>query len=264
MSLTLTSNASSFRAPALWGIYLKETHYELLKLVRHHSYLFSIIGIPIGLFLLFGVAHTETMLHGYPITRYLIASYSCFGGMGAAMFAVGGGLAYERGHGWLELKRASPMPTFAYLFAKLVSSVVFGELIAMILLAIGASVIDLQMSAWDIAHFMLAVAGGVMAFAAIGTFVGLLLAPGSAAGMINLIYLPLALCGGLWMPLEALPNWLQAIAPILPSYHFSRLALHTLGYFNESEALSWGWLALYTLVFAAAGTWLFRRQEAAR
>lgn len=264
MHLTLADNLAPPRAQSLWTIFRKEAYYELLKLVRERSYLFSIVGIPIGLYLLFGVAHTDTMLHGYPITRYLIASYACFGSMGAAMFAVGGGLAYERGHGWLELKRAAPMPTFAYLFAKLVACLVFGELIAVTLLGIGACVIDLQMSPWMIAHFMLAVAGGVLSFACLGSFVGLLLAPGSASGMINLIYLPMALCGGLWMPLEVLPNWLQAIAPLLPSYHFSRLTLHTLGYFNEPELRSWLMLGVYALGFALAGAWLFRRQEAAR
>jgi ABC-2 type transport system permease protein len=95
-------------------------------------------------------------------------------------------------------------------------------------------------------------------------FAGLLLAPSSAAGMMNLIYLPLALCGGLWMPLEVLPEWLQGIAPLLPSYHFSRLALHTLGYFNESEGRSWAMLAGYALVFALAGASVFRKQEASR
>jgi ABC-2 type transport system permease protein len=260
----MASPSIQANAPQLLSIYLKEARYELLRLVRDKSYLLSIIGVPVGLFLLFGVANGRAELHGYPLARYLISSYACFGSMGAAMFGIGAGLAYERGHGWLELKRASPMPNFAYLFAKLIAALAFGELITTMLLLIAATVIDLQMSAWNIVHFMLAIAGGVTAFASIGMFVGLLLAPSSAAGMINLIYLPLALCGGLWMPLEVLPEWFQAIAPLLPSYHFSRLTLHTLGYFNDPEARSWAMLVGYAVVFALAGASVFRRQEVSR
>ena len=103
-----------------------------------------------------------------------------------------------------------------------------------------------------------------MAFASIGVFAGLLMPPSSAASLINFIHLPLSLCGGLWMPLEVLPNWLQSLAHVLPSYYFSRLALHALGYFDESESLAWLIFAAYAIVFSVLSAWVFRRQESAK
>ena len=259
----------SMRAPATMSaqqtmqIYMKELKYELTKLLRERSYIFSIFGFPIAFFVVFGLANDGQLFHGYPVTRYLIASYSCFGAMGAALFAIGGGLAAERGNGWLELKRASPMPIHAYLFSKLCASVLFAITLALILLGIASLSINLQMSVLDGLHFLLAVAGGAITFASLGVLMGLLM-PANAGGMINFVYLPLSLCGGLWMPLEMLPVWLQRAAPLLPSYHYSRLTLHTLGYFNESELKSWLILALYALVFSSIAAWLFRRQEATR
>jgi len=38
--------------------------------------------------------------------------------VGAALFGIGVGLAADLGAGWLDLKRASPMPPLAYVLAK--------------------------------------------------------------------------------------------------------------------------------------------------
>jgi ABC-2 type transport system permease protein len=86
--------------------------------------------------------------------------------------------------------------------------------------------------------------------------------PNAAPGVINLVYLPLSFCGGLWMPIEALPHWLQQIAHGLPSFWFARLALGSLGYSSSSALLAWALLGFYTVVFLLTAAFIFRRQEA--
>ena len=92
--------------------------------------------------------------------------------------------------------------------------------------------------------------------------IGLLMPSNAAPGVINLVYLPLSFCGGLWMPIETLPHWLQVVAHGLPSFWFSRLALRTLGYSDSSALLAWALLASYTVVFLLIAAFIFRRQEA--
>lgn len=65
----------------------------------------------------------------------MLAGYCCFGMIGAALFGIGVGLATERAAGWLELKRASPMPAAAYLLAKL--AMAFGVIIFGVLTGLG-------------------------------------------------------------------------------------------------------------------------------
>jgi ABC-2 type transport system permease protein len=84
----------------------------------------------------------------------------------------------------------------------------------------------------------------------------------AAPGVINLIYLPMSFCGGLWMPIEVLPHWLQGVAHGLPSFWFARLALRSLGYIHGSAIVAWALLAFYTVVFLLAAAFVFRRQEA--
>jgi ABC-2 type transport system permease protein len=60
---------------------------------------------------------------------------------------------------------------------------------------------------------------------AIGYFAG----PSSAPAVVNLIYLPLSFASGLWLPVDALPGFLQRLAPALPPYHLGQLALGAVG-----------------------------------
>ncbi|MDM8359092.1 ABC transporter permease [Pandoraea communis] len=244
-------------------VFAKEAQYELLKLVRERAYVFSVIGLPVVFFLVFGIAHPNQRVQGQPVSRYLLASYSAFGAMGAALFAIGVGLVTERSHGWLALKRASPMPTYSYLTAKVVAALAFGELITVTLMALGVVAAGMPISGIEIIRLSVAIAGGVFAFSALGVFLGLILSPGSAVGMINLVYLPLSLCGGLWVPLDMLPKWLKSIAPLLPSYQFSRLTLHALGYPIGAAWSAWGLLFAYGAMFTLLSVWLFRRRELA-
>ncbi len=84
-------------APSLPRIYWNEARFELLKLSRNRSYLFSMIGFPVIFYLLFGVTNKGSVFHGHTIARYLLAGYSCFGAMGSSLFGIGAGLAFERG-----------------------------------------------------------------------------------------------------------------------------------------------------------------------
>ena len=112
-------------APLL-PIFWRETNYEFLKLLRTRSFSLAIIGFPVMFYVLFGIANRSAFSGGIHIAKYMLAGYACFGLIGAALFGIGAGLAGEIAAGWLELKRASPMPAPAYLFAKCASAVAFG------------------------------------------------------------------------------------------------------------------------------------------
>src|SRR6266550_365405 len=122
-------------------IFDKETKYEFLKLMRTKSFSLSTIGFPVMFYLLFGIANRNTFAGNVHIAKYMLGGYACFGLIGATLFGIGVGLAGELAAGWLELKRASPMPAPAYLFAKCASAVAFGLIIVSILTAIAAPAI---------------------------------------------------------------------------------------------------------------------------
>jgi ABC-2 type transport system permease protein len=248
--------------PSLPRVYAKEIRYELIKLARNRAFTLSTTGFPVIFYLMFASMNAHDQYHGQLYSRYLLAGYACFGAMGSALFGIGAGLAHERGHGWLELKRASPMPAGAYLLAKLIASMCFAVVIAILLAGLGTLISGHIISLYEMGKLLLVVVGGVVPFASMGLLLGLFMAPNAAPGIINLFYLPLSFCGGLWMPIEALPHWLQQVAHFLPSYYFSRLALGTLGYSTVSPLLSWSVLAAYTVVLLSLCAYVFHRSEA--
>src|SRR5271154_1360976 len=120
-------------------IFQKETRYEFLKLMRTRSFSLSTIGFPVMFYVLFGVANRNAVAGSVHIAKYMLAGYACFGLIGATLFGIGVGLAGELAAGWLELKRASPMPASAYLFAKCASAVAFGLIIVTLLTILGTA-----------------------------------------------------------------------------------------------------------------------------
>jgi ABC-2 type transport system permease protein len=202
-------------------------------------------------------------MHGQFVAKYLLASYSAFGVVGAALFGIGVGLAGERTSGWLELKRASPMPPLAYLAAKCVAAMAFGLIIASILCVIGTLAAGVHLSATEYIRICaMSVIGGIP-FACMGLLLAMLLPANSAPGIVNLIYLPMSYCAGLWMPISILPKWVQHIAPWLPTYHLGQLLLRVIGYAQPGDTMRHVFALIgFTLLFLGAAWIAFARSEA--
>src|ERR1700727_1420496 len=121
-------------------IYLKEAKYEFLKNLRLRMYTASVLSFPIMFYVLYGlVLYPKQSLAGAPVPAYLIATYGTFGVMGASLFGTAAGLSSDRGLGWLQVKRASPMPPFAYFVAKIVTSMIFSTVIVLALFLLGVT-----------------------------------------------------------------------------------------------------------------------------
>ena len=93
------------------AIYVKEAKYELLKNVRIPVYAISTIAFPLMFYVLFGIVlgRNNAAVRNDNAT-YMLATMGCFGVMAVSLFGFGVSLAIERGQGWLQVKRASPMP----------------------------------------------------------------------------------------------------------------------------------------------------------
>ena len=257
-------NAQIGRSPAHTAtIYLKEAKYEFLKNLRLRMYTASVLSFPIMFYVLFGlVLNAKESIAGMRVPTYLIATYGTFGVMGASLFGTAAGLASDRGLGWLQVKRASPMPPFAYFAAKVVTSMVFSSIIVLVLFALGVFVGGVRMSSSDFARLLGTLVAGSLPFSAMGLAVGYFAGPNSAPPTINLIYLPMSFCSGLWVPFMFLPKVVRQIALVLPPYHLSQLALGVVGAGNhESNAAHWEVLLAFTMICLGIARIGFQRDQ---
>jgi ABC-2 type transport system permease protein len=237
----------------------QETRYEFLKLLRAKAFSLSVIGFPVMFYLIFGATN-----HHIEYARYLLASYSCFGMFGSALFGLGAGVAMERAQGWLELKQASPMPRIAYLIAKTVSCAAIAMITVAILLVIGFTLGGVTMTALEVVKLIGVTLAGAIPFAAMGLLISFILPPNAGPGFINLFYLPMSFASGLWMPIDILPHWIQKLAPALPTYHYAQIALNIFGYAQPGTSMLTHWEALigFTCLLLGAAWLVFTRSEA--
>ena len=252
------------RSPAHTAtIYLKETRYEFLKNLRLRMYTASVLSFPIMFYILFGlVLNAHEAIGGTGVPIYLIATYGTFGVMGASLFGTAAGLASDRGLGWLQVKRASPMPPFAYFAAKVVTSMVFSTIIVLALFTLGIGLGGVKMPLVMFAKLLGTLVLGSLPFSAMGLAVGYFAGPNSAPPTINLIYLPMSFCSGLWVPFMFLPKVVRQIALVLPPYHLSQLALGVVGAgTHESVTAHWEVLAAFTMICLGIARIGFQRDQ---
>lgn len=233
-------------------VYGTEAKCEFLKALRLPAYVIPTLAFPLLFYIMFGLLFGgKQMLGGVAVRAYLLVSYGSFGVIGASMFAFGVGVAAERGYGWLQLKRASPMPPLAYFAAKTAMSMLFSTIVVLALFALAAALggVRLPSATWiELAAVLIA---GSIPFCALGLAIGYLAGPSSAPAIVNLIYLPMAFCSGLWIPLPFLPKFLQRSAPFLPPYHLAQLAQQVVAgqHWGRSSMLHLAALAGFTALF---------------
>ena len=246
------------------AIFAKESKYELLKNIRIPVYAISTIAFPLMFYVLFGIVlgRNNAAVRNDNAT-YMLATMGCFGVMAVSLFGFGVSLAIERGQGWLQVKRASPMPIAAYFFAKLFAAVVFSTVIMSLLLTVGMAFGGVRLPAAMAAQLIGILVAGSIPFGAMGLAIGYFAKPNSAPAVVNLIYLPMSFCSGLWIPLFLLPHGLQTFAKFLPAYHMSQLALGAVG-MTPQPGPAWGHveaLIAFTMICLGLAAWGYRKDE---
>jgi len=249
----------------LLRIYRIETKCEVLKLVRTPVYVFTTLLFPLIFYVFFGLAMGRSTSAGaFPIARYLLATYGTFGVVAASLYGFGIGLAVERGMGWLEIKQASPAPPVAHLAAKTTACLLLSAGVIVLLFALGAIAGGVRIPAAQWLLLAGSLTLGAAPFCAMGLAIGYFAGPKSAPAIVNLIYMPMAFCSGLWIPIDFLPRALQQGAVALPTYHLAQIGLAILnGPVRGAVAGHVGALVGFTLLFVGIA-WLGHRREQER
>lgn len=228
MSPSLQTLRLDIGRPSVARIYLAEAASELVRVIRNPSFAAPTLAFPLVFYVMFAIVLPGQWSEMHKAT-YLLATYGVFGVIGPALFGFGVGLAMERQQGWLELKRVSPMPTGAYFFAKIAMSLAFA-LTTLLLLSSAAVLfggVHITLGTWlKLVGTLLL---GTIPFCALGLWIGTLVKGQSAVAVVNLVYLPMSILSGLWIPLMVFPPIMQKLAVIWPAWHLSQMALGIIG-----------------------------------
>lgn len=220
---------------------------EVVRLLRNKRVLIFSMLMPAVLLLIFGGLYKKDALNGVGAAAYLMVSMGLFGSMTAAIGS-GGTIAVERGIGWNRQLRLTPLPSSSYIATKVVLSLLMALPPLLLTWIIGASALDVRLSA---STWLLITVGawlGAIPFAALGLLVGYLAKPDSVQQISGLLYMLLAAFGGIWVPAEQMPQLMHRIAEWTPAYWTGQVARSPLFHASLDAHGIWimlGWTALF-------------------
>lgn len=248
------------RTPAVLPVLRSETGEGLRAILREPAALFFSVLMPVAFYALFtGVFGQQRGPDGTPFAVTSLAGYGAFGVVSVMLLNPGISVAEDRTRGWLRVKKVSATPIAVVLAARVLAALPYavGVVLAMSAVSVLLAGPVLDLGTWT--RLVLALLVGGLPFALFGLAVGFVASSGTAAAVLNAVLFPMVLASGLWIPLELLPGFLQAVAPFLPTYHLARLAAAPLTGGPWLGPLSA--LLLTTAVGAVLAGWAYRRMR---
>ena len=226
---------------------------------RNTRFILFTLALPLVMYLLFNGLYgnqTETG-SAISVSEYLMVSMATYGGMGAAINA-GARIAIERQTGWNRQLRLSALTPRGYMFSKsIVSLLVALPAIVLVFLA-GVTIGHVRMPAMTWLEAGVGVWLALIPFAVIGLALGFLGTVESVQPLTVLVYMGMAILGGLWFPVDQLSSFLQGLAKVLPSYWTAEVGRDVLaGQAVPVQGVAV--LAAWTLALAALGALAYRR-----
>ena len=119
-----TRRAATSALPAL-APFLAYLRLEVRRSLRNRRYLVFTVVFPVMLYILYTAVLPATAsgpIDGLPWNVYFLVSMAAYGAMGAAM-SQANPIATERRQGWARQLRVTPLPSLAYVAAKVASAV---------------------------------------------------------------------------------------------------------------------------------------------
>jgi ABC-2 type transport system permease protein len=202
-----------------------ELRAQLRLYWRSRELAFFTFALPIIMFFLLGSVYGDDRLKAEGNVRgadYLLAGMLGYGAIATGFAGLSIMLVIRREAGILKRLRATPLPAATYVAALLVTTMLAYAIEAAVMIALGRVFFDTHVRhAFSLALVLLI---GITAFTALGLALTTVIksAEGSSA-VVNAIYLPAAFISGAFFSAHSFPDFLRAIADVLPLAYLIRL-----------------------------------------
>lgn len=229
--MTTASTTSAMKAAAperrrnnSFGVALRYLGATLRLNFTDGAFIGFMLAMPTAMYLFFAQVYGGDPTYGAEAKRQIMLQMATYGAMGSALSA-GNAIQLERSTGWFRQLMVSALTPLTFFVVRVVAALIM--LIPPLALVLVVGCIDgvqLPFGTW------FAVAGVALLvltpFVVMGLVIGLWLKPSAASPATTFIMLSMAMLGGMWVPLDMMPEFLQSLGTALPSYwavEFSKL-----------------------------------------
>lgn len=192
--------------------------------VTNVMFMLFTIAMPVGMYLLFGMLFGDQA--DGQARGMIMVNMAAYGGLGAAVTA-GTQIQEDQRNGFLRQLIVAGLSPRSFLAGSVMaaSAVIIPALIAVGLVGLATGV---ELAP---ARFLATIGVlwlGLLPTILIGIVLGTVLKGGAAMAGGVITMMAMAIFGGLWMPLEAFPTWMQQLGQAMPTYWISQLGQWTM------------------------------------
>lgn len=231
-----------------------EITLTLRVLIRLPGFWVPTILFPAMLYAFFGMQSADT-----PWAMNSVASFAIYAVLGVGFFQFGVSVAQDRESAFALWQRSLPGNAVFPWIARILASLIFVMAAVGLVIAVATWIAGVQLGAAPLFRLLGACVIAAITATLMGTALGSLASSRAAVPLANLIYLPLAYLGGLWVPPFVMPAAINAVSEWTPTRAMGELGWAAV----QGQTISAHYatlLVVWTLV-AAGITWFAQRRS---
>jgi len=245
-----------------WALAVVHAKFQFLETVRIPIAVIGNLLFP-SLALLFFVIPQRAVADDPAIATAAVAQLGTFAVMSTCLFSFGVGVSEDRAMPFDPFLRTLPAGAGPRLMGRVLNGVLWSYLALVPLVLLGAFLTAATVTPTQALAAIVMVPAVAVPFLLLGLAIGYRLSSKAAIAVVQATLFPLAFAGGLFLPPESFPAWLDAISKLLPSRAARDLAVQAVtGYEAYTGAVVV--ILAWTAVFAAMAVTAYRRDEGRR
>jgi ABC-2 type transport system permease protein len=205
-----------------------QLRFDLLALARNRRARFFTTVFPIVMLVIFagvfGGGHTVVNGVRVKTSHFYVPAIMTMSIITTCFISVVTAVISERSLGVLKRRRATPVPAWVLVAARVLASTLLSVAVLGVMLLVARGAYGVTIPSNGIVPLLVGVVAGAATFCCIGYAVASVLdSVDTAQPAIQLATLPLYIISGIWVPTDALSHGVRQVAKLFPVEHLSAL-----------------------------------------
>jgi ABC-2 type transport system permease protein len=213
---------------------LRQVGYTNKAFWRNPASAFFTFAFPLMFLVIFtsllGNSTTEFATATIKNSTYYVVAMAAFGVVSACYTNIAMSVSFQRDSGILKRTKGTPLPSWAYLFGRVVHAMFVGGILVAITLLFGRAFYKAALpSGMPLLEFLVTFVVGALSLAALALALTSVIPNADASpAIVNATILPLLFLSGIFIPLgDNAPAWIRVIGKVFPIKHFLDAMSHS-------------------------------------
>jgi ABC-2 type transport system permease protein len=244
------------------GLAIRQVRYTNKSFWRNPASAFFTFAFPLMFLViftaLFGNSKIDVFGEQVNTSTFYVSAIAAFSIITATYTNLAISVSFTRDAGVLKRVRGTPLPSWAYMFGRIVHAILVAFLLVVIVAAFGAAFYHAKIPTRTIPAYLITIALGAASFSALGLALTSVIPNADAApAVVNASILPLLFLSDIFIPIQDPHAWYVTLAKVFPVYHFAQAM--KAAYFSPTGSGLRGGDLLVIAVWGAGGAILAAR-----